>query len=158
CPLPEVCNGQDDNCNGTVDEGCPTPCVPSPEICDGCDNDCDGIIDNGVAALPCGLASPPNCVGQLTCKPQQAAPTVGGCVSGAGFNPCTNNPQPETCDGLDNNCNGIIDDGIPPVACVPSGAPPGLVYGGTSQCKKGTQACNGPCVGWVGPSPEVCDG
>jgi len=37
-------------------------------------------------------------------------------------------------------------------------APPGLVYGGTSQCVKGILPCNGTCTGWVGPSVEVCDG
>jgi hypothetical protein len=30
-----------------------------------------------------------------------------------------NGPQPEICDGLDNNCNGAIDDAAP--ACSTSG-------------------------------------
>jgi hypothetical protein len=69
------CNGIDDNCNGTTDEGyvpVPTNCgvgactrtgatlcvggavqsscvpgVPTPEVCDGIDNNCDGAVDVG---------------------------------------------------------------------------------------------------------------
>ena len=158
CPTAEVCNGKDDDCDGLSDEGLINcGCVPSPEICDGCDNDCDGIADDGIAPLPCGLASPPNCSGSLTCKPPVAVP-VGTCVAGGGYNACSNNPQSEVCDGVDNDCDGTPDDGIAPTACVPAGTPPGLVYGGTSQCQQGTKPCNGACTGFVGPSSEICDG
>jgi hypothetical protein len=67
----EICNGLDDNCDGTVDSFSTTcgvgecassglcvngtdSCVagqPSSEVCDGRDNDCDGLVDNGV--VPC---------------------------------------------------------------------------------------------------------
>jgi hypothetical protein len=73
---------------------------------------------------------------------------------------CSNNPQPEVCDGKDNNCNGLIDDGLAPSPCTIPGQP-GLVYNDTnptSQCVKGTQPCNGECTGWVGPTTEICDG
>jgi hypothetical protein len=43
-PMPDVCDGADNDCDGDVDVGC--DCVPSPEICrDLVDNDCDGAID-----------------------------------------------------------------------------------------------------------------
>ena len=133
-------------------------CTPSAEVCDGCDNDCDGVADNGIAAVPCGLPNPPNCAGTMTCV-AVSVPVPGGCTAGAVWGACSNNPQPEICDGLDNDCNGTADDGVPPVPCVPAGVPPGLVYGGSSQCEMGLLAC-GPaaCVGFVGPSAEVCDG
>ena len=160
CPTAETCNGLDDNCDGNIDEGgvCGVNCVPSPEVCDGCDNDCDGIADNGVAAVPCGLASPANCVGTLTCKAAQPVALKGGCAVGGGFNACNNAPQAEVCDGIDNDCNGIADDNVLAAACTPANAPPGLVFGGTSQCKQGAKACGGSCIGYVGPSSEICDG
>ncbi len=171
CPVAEVCNGQDDNCNGAIDEGCPVCLVaPAAETCDGCDNDCDGIADNGVGSVPCGLVGPgepPNCAGVQTCKAQQAVNPPGACAVGGGFNACTAVPLPEDCDGLDDNCNGIIDDGVAPLDCVPAGIPGNLVYFGengnvTSQCHKGSKSCTngafGVCVGFIGPTPEICDG
>jgi MYXO-CTERM domain-containing protein len=162
CPQAETCNGQDDDCDGVVDNGgvC-AGCVPSPEICDGCDNDCDGQIDEGIATIPCGQMSPANCSGTISCKTIAGSFPAGTCVAGGGFNACSNAPATETCDSTDNNCNGIVDDGIASAPCVPAGTPAGLDYGVNSQCKKGHSVCTGgatTCVGFVGPSAEVCDG
>jgi MYXO-CTERM domain-containing protein len=182
CPQPEVCNGLDDNCNGVIDEApdggapysiCPNRCVPTPEICDGCDNNCDGAIDNGIAPLgSCGV--PPNppqepayCAGTLVCVPGATNVTPGSCNGTGGVTQCNYpapGPQPETCNGIDDNCNGIVDEGIPSAACIPAGAPAGLVYNNTfplSRCQMGqTQCINGAtqCVGWIGPVAEVCNG
>ncbi|TKD00799.1 MopE-related protein [Polyangium fumosum] len=161
CPKPETCNSQDDDCDGQTDEGgvCVMPCVPSPEICDGCDNDCDGVADNGAPSAACGQTTPANCAGTLTCKAAQNVAIPGACVaSGGGFNACTNNPQVETCDNQDNDCDGTVDEGVPAQQCVPVGTPSNLNYGANSQCKRGLQPCNGTCQGFVGPSAEICDG
>jgi hypothetical protein len=50
-------------------------------------------------------------------------------------------PATEACNGLDDDCNGAVDEGCP--------------------CKPGTQACGadakwGSCAGEQGPTPEVC--
>jgi MYXO-CTERM domain-containing protein len=162
-----VCNGQDDDCDAQTDEGgvCGS-CIASPEVCDGCDNDCDGIVDNppmgGFPTLPCGLPTPANCTGTMACEPPVAAPGgAGTCAAGSGYVNCSNNPQAEVCDGIDNNCNQQIDEGYVSIQCEPTSNPPNLMYGGNSQCTYGQTQCVGGgvvCVGGTGPSAEVCDG
>ena len=49
CAPPKRCERPDDD-HGLVDDGLENP--PTEEICDGEDNDCDGVIDNDVSA-PC---------------------------------------------------------------------------------------------------------
>ena len=43
-PTAEVCDGRDNDCDGTPDNG-------PAEVCDGEDNDCDGLVDEGVLTL-----------------------------------------------------------------------------------------------------------
>jgi cysteine-rich repeat protein len=72
-PVPEVCNGKDDDCNGSIDEGkhtcgvgackqtvdkcangAPVTCVPgSPkaETCNAIDDDCNDLVDDGAANI-----------------------------------------------------------------------------------------------------------
>ncbi|MEK7253510.1 MAG: S8 family serine peptidase, partial [Bacteroidota bacterium] len=131
----------------------------APETCDACDEDCDGMADDNAPSEACGLPSPPNCAGTMNCLPQSVTP--GGCAASPMYSSCNNNPLPETCDDIDNDCDGTADDNIPSVPCIPAGTPSGLVYGGTSQCQMGTTQCvndSTVCVGFVGPSAEVCDG
>src|SRR5262245_20796641 len=65
-------------------------------------------------------------------------------------------PSAETCDGLDNNCNGATDESVTQ-ACYtgPAGT------NGVGPCHGGTQTCSagafGACIGQVLPSTEICD-
>jgi hypothetical protein len=43
-PVAEVCDGKDNDCDGTPDNG-------PDEVCDGEDNDCDGLTDEGVLSV-----------------------------------------------------------------------------------------------------------
>ena len=82
------------------------------EICNGYDDDCDGEIDNGIGDLyyadTDGDLHGNPASGELFCDaPDGYVLDFTDCNDSVfEINPAT----PETCDDLDNDCNGIIDD------------------------------------------------
>jgi len=131
---PEECNGEDDDCDGGIDEGrfpCETECgegwgfcieseivdcnadTPSEERCNFEDDDCDGEVDEGQrnACDSCG-------------------------------------PVPlDICDGEDNDCDDLIDEE--------------LIRECETPCGRGIETCDGG--NWISctatqPSDEECDG
>jgi hypothetical protein len=49
-------------------------------------------------------------------------------------------PQPETCNGVDDDCNGAVDDGLPPIPC-PEGGDRYCVAGAYSDCPRRCDVC-----------------
>ena len=118
------------NLDGDTDNGCEAACTPAnpgPEVCDGEDNDCNGMIDEGFDPMTDGE----NCGGcGVRCAFANAAGTCDqgscrlvGCE--AGFSNADGRPENgcesrceasndgvEICDDLDNDCNGVVDDGF----------------------------------------------
>jgi hypothetical protein len=49
-------------------------------------------------------------------------------------------PQPETCNGVDDDCNGKVDDGLPPIPC-PNGGERYCIAGAYSECPRRCEVC-----------------
>jgi hypothetical protein len=49
-------------------------------------------------------------------------------------------PQPETCNGIDDDCNGKIDDGLPAIPC-PNGGERYCISGAYSECPRRCEVC-----------------
>ncbi len=87
------------------------------ETCDGLDNDCNGSIDDGLTIFTYYVDSDGDGFGE-------AATSLDTCLSDAPAGFATNamdcddsnadiNPdKAEICDGIDNDCNGMADDGL----------------------------------------------
>ena len=162
-PADEICDGYDNDCDGETDEdqgvtncgmgicnhdepncidGVPNNCDPFAgqmfEECNKIDDDCDGDIDEGLGedVVTCGVGA---------CEH-----TVTDC-EGGDLPECDpfEGSSMEVCDGIDNDCDGDTDEGIPDITC------------GMFDCEVTVPGCIGGMVPMcvpIPPSMEICDG
>jgi hypothetical protein len=62
--------------------------------------------------------------------------------------------NPEICDGLDNNCDSVTDDGNPGAGVLCGSTDVGTCSFGFTDCQAGSLLCLGEII----PGPEFCDG
>lgn len=123
------------------------------EICDGKLNRCGAIQDEYCECLDgafesCGTDQGLCVKGTRTCEAGRWTSCDGDIL-----------PKRETCDGLDNDCDGTADEGLD-CACndgdvEPCGTDVGLCETGSRTCVSGTWAT---CIGGIHPTNEMCDG
>lgn len=157
-------NSLDDDCDGTIDEGCPgaidgdgdgagvgravvgqpdcddrnpTRAPGRTEVCgNGLDDDCDGTIDDGCKGVDCRDADRDGWGVGRACKLVDCRDDV------AAVHPWAT----EVCgDGVDNDCDGTIDDGCSGVACVDADGDGWGTGGGCAKadCNDGDAAIHG---------------
>ncbi|MFH1829383.1 MAG: putative metal-binding motif-containing protein [Pseudomonadota bacterium] len=154
----EICNGEDDDCDGHIDEGfdkdddryttCRGDCndrdpnihPDAVERCNEKDDNCNGLIDDGfniggVCTVGLGI-----CIreGRFECS-SSGLESICNAVPGT--------PSKEICDNLDNDCNGKVDDALGAHSC------------GIGACKQTIPVCEGgkltKCVPDK-PTAELC--
>lgn len=176
-PAAEWCDALDNDCDGATDEdfsdvgascsvgigacessgvrvcsadGTATVCdampgVPQLEQCNGVDDDCNGQVDDQPQDLGASCTVP-NVSGVCAAGVYECNGTSGlRCVGPA--------PTIETCNDLDDDCDGRVDEGVTR-SCGPS-TEMGMCEYGLQTCSSGAWST---CVGATEPSSETCNG
>jgi MYXO-CTERM domain-containing protein len=118
------------------------------EVCNGIDDDCDLTADNGLAMMPFYLDGDGDGYGATIKMACSLAAAGAGYVTTAGdcndANPLIHPGATETCNGMDDDCDGSTDEELGTITC------------GVSPCEVMLPACVGGAVQTCPPGAGVC--
>jgi hypothetical protein len=146
----EVCNSNDDNCNGQIDDNVAIP--SASQVC--------GVSPSSTSP-ECTTGVNVACEnGKFKCT---FPPNVCSVLDGTGKPSCISTL--EVCDGVDNNCNGLLNENVPNFNA-PCASDDGKPAPGDGDCRTvGKVVCNGPNASTCNATknnsavgPEKCDG
>jgi hypothetical protein len=132
---------------GDAGEAPPDACAPATEACDGADNDCDGLFDEGFASGdPCDGPDADLCLDDMMVCGDGGGEVCGDTSGG---------DNPELCNGADEDCDTITDEGF--AVAAPCDGEDG------DACQEGANACSEDglavvCSDATDTIVEVCDG
>lgn len=118
CKVKE-CNDNFHNIDLNSENGCEYSCTLSNngiEACDNIDNNCDGTVDNGdnMCTLANGSGSCEEGKCELNSCEDNFYNNDSNSENGCEYSCTPTNNGTETCDEIDNNCDGKVDEGVCP--------------------------------------------
>ncbi len=118
--------------------------APLEEVCNGVDDNCNGLVDEGQGGAPCSQENEHGaCAGTFVC-------------TGAGGLVCTAQAAAaEVCNGKDDDCDGLTDEGFATNLTDETGAVVGLRYDLSNDHCGG---CGLPCAAKAPVTEVQCDG
>jgi len=142
CPVATDPNtGNQIDCSSYTCNGATGLCNTHSEVCNGVDDNCDGLTDNGLPLTALCGSGP--C--QRAVYPCDNAGHVVACT------PDFSKASAESCNNIDDDCNGSVDDGLPNPSCGT-----GLCFRNVYSCQNGmTVACT---PDFTKRTTESCDG
>lgn len=117
------------------------------ELCNEIDDDCDGSVDNDVVYQTYFADGDADGFGDPGAPVQACAPIAGAVDNATDCHDADASVFPgaiEVCDYVDNNCDGLTDEGVRP-SC------------GVGECNRVSDFCGGACVPGE-PQQELCNG
>ena len=130
---------------------CSGQVVASKDICNNVDDDCDGVVDNGferegALCFLQGAQGACRTQGRWECSADGTSSTCNAAIV---------KPQPELCNGIDDDCDGEVDeDAVPADAQACTTGKAGVCNAGTNKCVQSKIRC----VQDTQPGAEICNG